>query len=207
MSADYRQRSGLVLGFHGCDREVGEKILASNSEHLKLSTNDYDWLGKGVYFWENDPQRALEFAQEAHAKPKLSKGYIAEPFVIGAVLDLRFCLDMQERTALDELQIAYQVMERRFRAEGKPMPVNKGEDRGQRFLDGAVIDALHEMRDLLNTHENTDGQFPPYHSVRGAFWEGGELFPGAAGFEKKSHVQIAVRDVACCIKGYFRPLV
>jgi len=50
---------GITLGFHGCDRKVGEKILAGPQKHLKVSTNPYDWLGSGAYFWENDPARAL----------------------------------------------------------------------------------------------------------------------------------------------------
>lgn len=43
--------SAFVLGYHGCDRAVGEKVLA-NKEHLRASDNDYDWLGTGIYFWE-----------------------------------------------------------------------------------------------------------------------------------------------------------
>ena len=28
-------------------------------EPLQPSENDYDWLGRGIYFWEHGPQRAL----------------------------------------------------------------------------------------------------------------------------------------------------
>ncbi len=38
-------------------------ILGGGS--LRPSENDYDWLGHGVYFWENNEQRALQFAEEA----------------------------------------------------------------------------------------------------------------------------------------------
>jgi hypothetical protein len=41
--------SAFVLGFHGCDKTVGEKVLA-NRDNLKASENDFDWLGTGVYF-------------------------------------------------------------------------------------------------------------------------------------------------------------
>ncbi len=48
----------VLIGYHGCDRETGERVLAGETE-LIASTNDYDWLGHGIYFWENDPERAL----------------------------------------------------------------------------------------------------------------------------------------------------
>ena len=51
--------AALVLGYHGCDREVGERILGGGG-HLQPSENDYDWLGSGIYFWEDNPRRALE---------------------------------------------------------------------------------------------------------------------------------------------------
>ena len=43
-----------------------------------------------------------------------------------------------------------------------------------------------------------------YDTVRAAFWEGGELFPGS-GFHGADHTQICVRNLDCAL-GYFRPL-
>ena len=40
---------GFVMAYHGCDRAVGERILAG-AEHVRPSGNDYDWLGPGAYF-------------------------------------------------------------------------------------------------------------------------------------------------------------
>lgn len=67
----YSKRSNLVLGFHGCDATVVEKVL-NQQDVLRPSENDYDWLGNGIYFWENNNSRALEFAQES-AKRKGAK--------------------------------------------------------------------------------------------------------------------------------------
>jgi hypothetical protein len=58
----HRLTTGFVLGYHGCDRKVGERLLGG--EALKPSNNDYDWLGPGIYFWEANPLRGLEFAGE-----------------------------------------------------------------------------------------------------------------------------------------------
>ena len=45
----YSVLPSFVLGFHGCDRSVGEDVLADKSRLLP-SENSYDWLGSGIYF-------------------------------------------------------------------------------------------------------------------------------------------------------------
>jgi hypothetical protein len=59
----HRLASAFILGYHGCDRRVGERLLAGTA--FKPSNNDYDWIGPGIYFWEANPLRGLEFAEEA----------------------------------------------------------------------------------------------------------------------------------------------
>ncbi len=44
-------RSNIVIGYHGCDTSVAEKVLNQGLE-LDESTNAHDWLGSGIYFWE-----------------------------------------------------------------------------------------------------------------------------------------------------------
>ena len=51
-----------VIGFHSCDREVGLKVL-NGKDDLMPSTNSWDWLGSGVYFWEQNPYRSAEYAE------------------------------------------------------------------------------------------------------------------------------------------------
>lgn len=199
----YRRLPGIVLGFHGCDESVGEALLSGKTKHLASSSNDYDWLGAGIYFWENDPKRALEFAEEAKVQPILSKGLIKKPFVIGAVIDLGFCLNLLERTALAEVAEAHGFLQAVNAVTDTPMPQNKGPDRAARYLDRAVLEFLHAMRAQLNKGKNK-GKYLPYDTVRGALWEGGDLFP-TSGFGKKNHIQIAVRNRSS-IKGYFRPI-
>jgi hypothetical protein len=57
---------------------------------LHASNNDYDWLGLGMYFWENNFRRALHFVQEQQRRRLKGKRTITEPAVLGAVLDLGF---------------------------------------------------------------------------------------------------------------------
>jgi hypothetical protein len=164
---------------------------------LKKSENEYDWLGSGIYFWEGNPARALQFAQDAvKLDAKTSKGSIRHPFVVGAVIDLAYCFNLMDSSSLAELKSAYREVSAAWRATGTKPPQNQGgPDKRARFLDRAVIEAMHKIR----RDENVAG----YDTVRSAFWEGGELYAGA-GFSEKAHIQIAVRNPDC-IRAYFRP--
>jgi len=82
MTGASRHATSFVLGYHGCDEKVGRRVVAEGLA-LEQSKKDYDWLGPGVYFWESDPVRALEWA-----RAKADKGVIDAPFVVGAVIDL-----------------------------------------------------------------------------------------------------------------------
>ncbi len=191
----------FVLGYHGCDRSVGESILAGEN-HVKASGNKHDWLGAGAYFWENDPKRAQAWGLLIRQNPQHFQHRIKDPFVIGAIIDLGNCLDLTEVGALDILREAYSEMAQSLEFTGAPIPENeKGFDGDldlvKRNLDCAVVNYLHAVR-------NERG-LPQFDSIRAAFWEGKPLFPGARIMDK-THVQICVRIPQESIRGYFRLL-
>ena len=184
----HRLSSSFVLGYHGCDREVAEKILAG--DEFTASQNEYDWLGWGIYFWEANPLRGMEFANEW-----AGRGKIKDPYVIGAVIDLGFCLDLTTSTGVAAVKATYEDFAAYVATAGKSMPENRfGNDRLLRELDCAVINHLHQVRETINE--------TPFQTVKGIFVEGDEIYPGA-GFYANTHTQICVRDVNC-IKGAFR---
>lgn len=87
-----------VFAYHGCERSVAEKILASSSEELKESNRRGDWLGRGAYLWENAPCRAYEWAARNEK--------VKEPYVLGAVVRLGKCLNLMDKNCVRELQNA-----------------------------------------------------------------------------------------------------
>lgn len=194
----YSKKSGLILGFHGCDLSVRDAVI-NNSANLKFSENNYDWLGNGIYFWENSPSRALEFAKHLMKHPNRAKNPIKKPAVLGAVISPGYCLDLTVSEDLELLKSAYPILRDSYTATGYDLPQNKAvgnsEDLLLRYLDCAVIETLHQWRAITES--------PPFDSVRGVFWEGGALYPNA-GFREKDHVQVCVRNPNC-IKGYFIP--
>ena len=186
----YAVRPNLFIGFHGCDKSLVES-LALGKDILKPSQNGNDWLGDGIYFWENNVTRALEFAEE---KQKREPDTIKEPGVIGAILQLQYCLDLTDRESLLELEKAYQTLVETFKQLKKPLPKNK-ENMLLRPLDCAVIKSM----DLLSLKIGAT----PYDSIRASFSEGEPLYPNA-GIDKKNHIQICIRNHEC-ILGYFIP--
>lgn len=190
----YSRRSNLIIGFHGCDQSTAEKVL-SGKEPLTASMNDYDWLGNGIYFWENNQERAWLFANEA----KKRGANIEIPDVLGAVIDLGHCMDLTDTEYLEELKEAYEMLYQSNKTGGIPMPQNSNigmsQDKLMRRLDCAVIEYAH----LINKKTGEQA----YDSVKGVFWEGKPLYPNA-GFSEKNHIQLCIRNPNC-IKGFFLP--
>lgn len=53
MGMMYSKLPNLILGFHGCSNDVYRKVIVEG-EQLNKSNNSYDWLGNGIYFWEQN---------------------------------------------------------------------------------------------------------------------------------------------------------
>lgn len=198
----YSSRSNLILGFHGCDEEVAIQLL-TNPKKIKISEKPFDWLGHGFYIWENNYDRALLWA-----KDKEKKGKIKKAAVIGVVCTLDYCLDLIDSEFIDVLSDYYELMERDFKELGKDLPKNKDvkEDEHHdlliRELDCAVIQYLHQ-KIKEEIERDSKSNIKEFDTARGVFTEGGAAFPGA-GIQKKSHIQICIRNMDC-IKGFFLP--
>lgn len=189
----YRWQPSFVLGFHGSDKSVVDAVVSSPDKGLKKSESKTEWLGHGVYFWENDPARALDWA--ANGK---HKGKVTEPSVVGAIIDLGYCLDLTTISGLEEVKQAFEMLRDAYGQAGIALPVNVGgKDRLKRELDCAVIQAIHQYR--LEKH------LEPYDSVRAPFPEAQDLYANS-GFRAKNHIQVCVVNTTRCIKGYFKPI-
>lgn len=197
----------LVVGYHGCSQSTKDDIL-KNRKHLNKSTNTYDWLGEGIYFWENDYDRALQWAETKE-----------NPTVIGAFIKLGNCLDLLtvEKTKL--LTDAFNELKNEYSLRNKQLPSNKIIKNGisfKRYLDCFVIEKVKDFNNeliqkRLNLSERINKslikiQKDPafYDTIRAMFPEGTELYYNA-GFRKQNHIQICVINPNAII-GYFDPL-
>jgi hypothetical protein len=202
----YNIKSNLIIGFHGCDVRIRNKLL-TNPNEIRISTKPYDWLGHGLYFWENNFERAMQWAED-----KQKRGQLEHPAVLGAVLSLGYCCDFLETRFIDMLDVYYKLMVRACVNDGKPIPTNKDlkhdsyRDKILRERDCAVIEYMHEEMSLqihLDTQEKGISSAHPFDSIRGAFTEGGPAFEGA-GLHAKTHIQLCIRNMNC-IRGFFLP--
>lgn len=183
-----------VIAYHGCDQATADKVLLKGAA-LAPSEKNYDWLGRGIYFWEHGPKRALEWAKE-----RKNQGTIKNPAVIGAVLHLGNCFDLLDTRYTETLQRAWPLFVKAKEASSERIPTNRDpknkqtRDKLLRYRDCAVINW---------TISEIEKSSVAFDTVRGVFQEDAPAFEDS-GIRLKSHIQISVRNPTCII-GYFRP--
>jgi hypothetical protein len=181
-----------IIGYHGCDESVVRDVLLRDWR-LRPSENDYDWLGRGIYFWEHGPRRAYEWAQHSMK--------VKRPAVLGAHINLGYCFDLLDTNYTQSLADMFPLYRQFCEANGTPLPTNfsprnqASSDLLLRRLDCA---AINWCMDFLEKRKDQH-----YHTVRCLFSEGTPVFEGSK-ILTKSHIQVAVRDAAAII-GYFKP--
>jgi hypothetical protein len=180
----------IIIGYHGCTEKFARDLLVGKLpiSEWRPSTNDWDWLGNGIYFWEHAPERALRWAREHYQSRR------QRPAVLGAYIQLGSCFDLLNEAITSLLAETYERLAHACAEVGGSLPENRGPQGKMRQLDCLVINTcIAELRD-----RGTE-----YDTVRGAFLEGDAAYP-MAGFSRESHIQVAVRNSAC-ILGVFRP--
>jgi hypothetical protein len=160
-----------VRAYHGTTKAAADAILANG---FVVSQNRFDWLGDGVYFFQDSLERAVAWARDHFDAPWA---------VVVAEIDLEHCFDLLDPTWFALLNEAYDGVVEVYRREGRSLPRQEGLAHG---VDRIVLNYAIEVLDQRGIAIST---------VRGAFQEGSPAFPGSALFDR-SHVQIAVRDVS-----------
>lgn len=185
------QYDRTVIAYHGCSQATADRLLAGGS--FAISENDYDWLGRGIYFWEFGPDRARRWAEARATKTGGAAG------VVGSVVQLGNCFDLLDTRFASDLGDAYELWAKALGDATVALPKNAGRepDRRLRRRDCALINWY------LDRLEKGGGI--RYDTVRSVFVEGPPLYEGA-GFHRESHIQIAVRSPSCVI-GVFRPIL
>jgi hypothetical protein len=165
-----------VVAYHGCSMATAEIILTDN--RFLPSTNTYDWLGAGIYFWEYAPYRALEWARLKCTKSG------DEAAVLGAKVRLGRCLNLLDTRHSAGLSYAYDLIAANLHKSVIPANTRTG----AHYLDREIIDTY-----CMNVPFETNR---PHQTVRGCYPEGTPVFPGSK-LLSHTHVQIAVREAVC----------
>ncbi len=176
-----------ILGYHGCSEALARRVVL-REDVLRPSSNGNDWLGSGVYFWAYDPGRAYEWAA-INLPADLTVA------VLGAVIDLGNCLNLSERTAVEQVSEAHRYLRESLVMEGREAELPRNRD-GNRLLDFKVMETLHALREEQKRHADD--------TVIGYFGEGSPIYEGAE-LRHQNHLQICVRRPEAMV-GYFLPV-
>jgi hypothetical protein len=170
----------LVYGYHGTSIENAKSIV---KQGFKVSKNDYDWLGKGIYFWQDAPGRAWSWAQKHHQRPAVIRAEIN--------INIDFTVDLLDSFPDNVYLIALKQSYDHFRHLLSPTALVKQKGRFH-GLDKLMVDYVADILipELQGKHIQV---------VRSVFIEGEPIFPSfgqneKSAFHDRSHVQIAVRD-------------
>ena len=164
----------IVSGYHGTSSEAANMILR---EGFQISRNTYDWLGDGVYFFQDASARAWEWAFKRHGNGGA---------VIGAEIRIADCMDLLDVSWNPVIFDAYDSYLKNLRDSGQAMPRQFG---GAHRLDREVINYTVGVLSESGIR---------IACVRAAFAEGRPVYPGSAIYDR-AHIQIAVRDIEACI--------
>jgi len=168
-----------VTGFHACKRDFAEALVRGEIKlaDWKPSENRYDWLGKGIYFWERNKRRARQWA---------AKNVKGEAAIIQAEIELGVCLDLADSEHVGAIRQVFDELVATYRTNGWTLPKNRST--GLRDLDRLVIDEFVRFLE-----EGGTGRAVELDSVCAPFEEGEPIFPGSL-IRDQSHVQVAVRN-------------
>ena len=72
------------IGYHGTTKNAAKQIV--NQSNFKVSAKIDDWLGTGVYFFENDCKQAYNFVKKGRR--------VADASIIKATLEPEFVFDL-----------------------------------------------------------------------------------------------------------------
>lgn len=182
----------IVRGYHGTTKDIAEE-LASQTTPFRVSNDDGDWLGRGAYFFQDGPQRALAWARRHKSS--------ADAAVLVAEIDITNRIDffdidawVQMRALLPDFE-AYESISGEEATQGG-LKVQGGSARMRVSSGDASVGIRGNRRDRAFINwcaELLEGAGARVDAVRAPFLFGEAVYPSSFLFDE-SHVQIAVRN-------------
>ena len=164
-----------VTGYHGTTLPRAQKILA---EGFTLSQNAWEWLGDGVYFWQDAPHRAYEWGRDWASR----RGIEGDPVVLAAEITLDSYVDL---------------LDVKFTELIGPLAIKFRDSLGEDTSHLKNIYPVHRLdcRFFNFVSEVSESSGYKVNGFRAAIVEGDSVMPGSPVYDR-SHVQIAVRNLA-----------
>lgn len=183
-----------VRGYHVTPRSNADSIHRLG---FKPSTNPYDWLGEGIYFFQDGPNFAYHWGTSDRRA-----GRHDDLALFAADIELHGFIDLLDFAWGQFLREASATLEESadpeyLKAKEKQKEYEFGVDQRQgHWLDQYVIQAAASGMKEKGIE---------VMGVRSAFWEGAPLYEKSHIMDRQ-HIQIAVRNVAA-IKDYWEEVL
>jgi len=171
---------GLVSGYHGY---LEERFIDYESDTFHISTHNGNWLGTGLYFFQDAPLYARGWAKFI-ARKKLNSGKKTIRFkVMKAKVKLDNCLCFCGKPA----QSLFFRIRRKYDLYLNAMDLRIENEEVYHFLDNSIVETICQLASNLGFEVK---------SVRGAFPSGKALsYTGL--LKDMTHIQFTLRE------GYF----
>jgi hypothetical protein len=184
-----------VVGYHGTGLTAALRIV-NRVEGFRWSERDYDWLGRGIYFWEYGPKQALNFAKirQRQYKKKRNKTpkderRASEPLaVVACMIRLGFCLDLTEPENVEYIGAIFESYNESMELAAAKLPTNSHKYRN---LDCAVFEYAYRVIEESEPNSTVDtarGVYVPTDRAT-RVWAGSWI-------SKDTHIQLCVRNPA-----------
>ncbi|QVL31492.1 hypothetical protein KIH39_22005 [Telmatocola sphagniphila] len=184
-----------VVGYHGTSISSALRIV-NRVENFRQSERDYDWLGRGIYFWEYGPKQALNFARirqrQAINKKHKTSGDLrraTEPLaVVACMIRLGFCLDLTEPENVEYLVAIFDSYRESMELAGAELPKNRHK---YRKLDCAIFEYAYKVIEDSESNLTIDTARGIYVPRDGTT----RIWPGSW-ISRDTHIQLCVRNPA-----------
>ncbi|OAA91284.1 hypothetical protein [Clostridium ljungdahlii] len=127
----------VFIGYHGTETEKAKSILKSRS--FNTSHGEEEWLGIGVYFFQDDMKQAINFCTKARKYKNWS--------VLKATISAERVIDLIDINTFDKFQAYATELKSRF------LKLKNGKKR--QLMNSVILDVMYKLN--------------PYDVVRAAF--------------------------------------
>jgi hypothetical protein len=186
-----------IVGYHGTRRSVALEIVQRKRTY-QPSTNDDDWLGHGIYFWEHAPRQALWWAKRRQAK----QGWTEEVAVLGSMIRLGNCLDLLDPRNTEYLEEIFARYKEDMDSIGQPLPKNYNT---RKYLDCRVFEYAYALieSELGGKVDSSRAVYVPTGKDKQGrdkrVWERSWIV-------REAHIQVCVRNPACILGTWLETL-
>lgn len=178
----------LVSGYHGTFEEAAKSMCQNE---FKFKDADHHWLGNGIYFFQDAPYRAWEWAKNNVPEVKIG----SKPAVICATIELtpEECIDLLDIRWFPYITKLYHNY---LKNSGKSLP-DQTSIKDLLEMRGKITGKPHRLDcDIINQAVSVlkEKEKIAIHAVRAAFLEGTPIISDGSHLFNRAHIQIVVRD-------------